>query len=395
MLRNAAKSPRSRRPAVRVMLESLERREVMSSAGVALSEVVPTPYPTRYPNQYIEVQGPANQSLAGVEFVQFDGYGGGSPTGKATYVKDLSSYSLGANGLLIIEADKGGPTPFEGSTTVVTDPGFDYYSTPPVGGYPAGLHGGTEFYALVDTSNGSGLTQGAQYDALNSGTLTLPTGDAVVDGVSFVYNSAPNSTDREYNVTQTVGGTATTLPGSDFYLPLTGKTPDAASRVANDTTTYTSSAYDPTQHFYYGYLKSGTSFYDATADAGQQPANGGALTPGGSNADLVVSLQQTTVNTTAGSTVILDILAGNGVFPAGQSITVNSFNGTAVNGTDYNFTNQTVAIPTTSGTGPIDIQIPVTISTGAMSGTFFNIVLQDPTSGFHLVKPKNVQIQIN
>src|SRR5262249_39983832 len=125
MYHTPARRPlRDRRRRVGPSCEALERREVLSAAGVVLSEVVPNPYPTGQPNQYVEISGPANQSLSGVEFVQFDGYDNGHPTGRATFIEDLSSYSLGSNGLLIIEADSGGPPAIDYRTTVVSDPAF-------------------------------------------------------------------------------------------------------------------------------------------------------------------------------------------------------------------------------------------------------------------------------
>ena len=94
--------------------ESLERRELLTT--VLLNELASYPYPYNYPNQFVEIETvnssgtPVSASLSGYQFVRFDGYEGhtgidGSPDATARLVINLSSYSTGSNGLLLLEAD--------------------------------------------------------------------------------------------------------------------------------------------------------------------------------------------------------------------------------------------------------------------------------------------------
>jgi hypothetical protein len=380
-----------RRPA----LESLERREVMSVAGLALSEVVLNPYPTQQPNQFIQIVGPANASLSGIEFVQFNGYGNGHPTGEADYIVNLSNDNLGSNGLLIIEAETGGPAVLDTRTTVVLDPNLDAGST-------TGLIGGndtTTFNALIDTTGnanvpGTDLTVGTSYDPRDHGTLTLPTNDTIVDAVSFVYRSDPfDYPDQSYAVLEpsqaTQGGqiTDTTLPYTDFFLPVynsqdgEGRVPDAASRVAGDTTTPTAAnknTYNPTQHFFYGWLLSGLDFYDPNNSAGVMPPNDGALTPGGVTNTLVVETDQTSYSATPGTDLPVTVYAGNGLFPSGGlQISFETLNGTARAGVDYTAVDDilTFTNPTQTSYSPSDQVVNIPILSTATSGNFFQILL--------------------
>jgi hypothetical protein len=397
MFQTPAQRPyRARRRRVGLSCETLERREVLSGAGVVLSEVVPNPYPVRYPNQYVEIAGPANQSLAGVEFVQFDGYGNGHPTGRATFIEDLSSYSLGSNGLLIIEADTGGPAVMDYQTTVVSDPAFDAGSTLP------GLGGGTKFFALVDTTNGTAIALNQSYDSHNTGTLTLPTNDTLVDAVSFVYDSQPSGEDRAYAVLQSAQGTRTNFPSYDFYLPVaSGVTPDAASRVANDTTTVTPAtrnSYNPTQHFYYGWLQPNSVFYDPRNSGGKMPDNDGAITPGGSNADLVVTFAQSSVSAAPGTNAVVDVIAGNGDFPTGGlNVNVSTSDGTAYAGTDYTpiFETLTFTNPSQPSDQPIEQAITIPILQGATAGNWFYVFLSGTDQGLFIVQPNPAKITIS
>jgi hypothetical protein len=384
---------RGRGRVLRAVCESLERRSLLSTTALLLNEVVPNPYPVRYPNQYVEISGPAGQVIGNVDFVQFDGYGGGTPTGKATFVQNLAGVTIGSNGLVLLKASVGGPAALDSGTTVVKVPAFNVGSTLP------GLNGGTNFFALVNYTGGTAIAQGSSYDTTNSGTLTLPTNDTVVDGISFVFDSTPDSTDREYSVLEG----STTLPGADFYLGVTypngsqkGQvdpiTPDAASRLPGKT-----GANGGSSNYYYGYLSPGISFYDSN-NADNLPTNDGALTPGGSNSDIVVSFETSLVYTTAGAQVSITAIAGNGSIPTG-GITVHAdeIAGTAQPGTDYTNTNLTFTFPAGgAGTNFVAETGTIQILTTATSGTFFDVVFTGiPTNGGKLLKPNHVEVDIS
>ena len=410
MPRNAASRRRRH-----LSLDALERREVMSVPGLVLSEVVLNPYPAQQPNQYIEVSGQANASLKGIEFVQFDGYGNGNPTGKADYIVDLSNYSLGANGLLIIEASVNGRTALDGGTNTLFDPNLNAGST-------KGLLGGnstTTFNSLIDTNGnanvpGTKLTVGQSYDPSNAGTgtLTLPTNDVLVDAVSFVYKSDPyDYADQSYSVLDssqaTKGGkiTKTTLPLADFFLPVYnqsgyGEVPDAASRVAGDTATPgVTKSYNPTQHFDYGWLQTGNDFYNPTVEAGVIPANGGALTPGASNGYQLVEVAAAAYTATPGSDVAVTVLAGNGSLGTGTNATTVfalTEDGSAVAGTDYTATDVvlTFSDPAKKSTSPAQQVVEIPILTTATGGNEFTLNLS-PLNGNYVIDQSFATITIN
>jgi hypothetical protein len=341
--------------------QPLEGRALLSSSGVLLNELWPTPYPARYPNQYVEITGPAGQSLAGVQFVQFDGFGNGSPTGQATYVKDLGSYHLGSNGLLIIEADTGGPIPLDPNTTVVTDPGFDLISSPP---FPPGLNGGTNTYDLIDYSAGSKIVLNTMYDPSNTGTLTLPAGDVVVDGVSFVYHSSPSTTDRAY------------APAA--YLPVSsGVTPAAATRILGNTSANTASAW------YYGFTLPNSRMYDP-ANANNLPANGGELTPGGANGPVFQFGDPTyKVMEPSGTTHIgvkVKVTRVNGFGSAGQGVKYTTLDESAVAGTDYTKAAAKVTFSPTSADSKT-ITITILSDPSSSSNTQFSVQLYAAQGG--------------
>ena len=288
----------------RAALEALEGRMVMSATAdtaLLLNEVVPNPYPAKYPNQYIEIQGTPNTSIsAGVVFAQVNGYSGTSgvaPTGLITYTLPLGGTTFGSAGLILVEAQTGGPRAIDTGVTTITDAGFNL-ATPGQTSFPPGLNGGSEFYSLIQTDGtaAGSLTLKQALVGTGAGTLTLPGADHLIDAISFVYDSTPDTTDVDYAVKNGTAVTPSTFAGTAFYLPVnhvsgtvtTGITPDAASRGKSATgNAYSTAAYTATSNYFWGYLESGTNFYDPNNDSisnaaglGVKVENDGAPHPG-------------------------------------------------------------------------------------------------------------------
>lgn len=94
-------------------------------AGVVLSEVKFDPGTGGdQPYEYIEVRGAPGTTLYNVFVATFEGGGGTAGTGVADLVFDLSGYTIGTNGLLVIKSSVPSFTPAAG-TTVVTTTAFD------------------------------------------------------------------------------------------------------------------------------------------------------------------------------------------------------------------------------------------------------------------------------
>ncbi len=376
------RAAKPRRFSVRGTCEMLEERALLTTTAVTLNEVWATPFGLSNANRYVEISGPAGQTIGNVEFVQFDGYGNGSPKGAASYVKDLSGLTLGSNGLLLLEPSSGGVVAADPATVTVKDANF-------------ALAGGTEFYALVNYTGGSQVLQGDQLDPSNTGTIDLTAygSNTVIDGVEFVYNSTPNTTDRAYNVKETVGGTTSTYSNTNFYLPVGTITPNAATREA--TGTYLTSGYTPGGAFSAGYTASGTQqyqantptttvFHAASASGAFAPTNGYALTPGGANNVAVLSLSASSYGVTEGNTLTVTVNRTNGTASKSGSgnelIQYQTADITAYDGTNYTGTSGGLTF-TSAGANTQTFTI-TTLNTSQTSDLQFFVLLKHPNNTF-------------
>jgi hypothetical protein len=258
--------------------------------------------------QYVELRGPANTSLANVYLVQVDG--NGLNAGIASFVINLSTYSLGSNGLLMIKSATGGHAAGAG-TTVVTDPRFDATFGP--------LSKSTVSFYLVLSA--APIVEAANYDSDLNGVLDGVLAAALrLDNVGW---SDGDDGDRVY---------------SSVVLRQNQGTPDAATRLATDTTAGSIAAWfngdlydlngpggegDPAE-----------LLYDATRRSDNMPLtpNTPRLTPGAENFQqppIVTSITPFSGPTSGGSTVVIsgsNLLSASDVkFGATSAIfTVNS-----------------------------------------------------------------------
>ena len=125
--------------------------------------------------EYVELQGAPGSSLTNVYLVVFDGIHTNN-MGTADLVVNLSPYSFGSNGLLVVDAGSGFGHAIPAATTLVSSSFFTQ---------TGGLNNGTlSFYLFFSTSP---FVMGADYDATNEGVLdNLPSGSQMLDDVCAV-----------------------------------------------------------------------------------------------------------------------------------------------------------------------------------------------------------------
>ncbi|GMU38644.1 MAG: hypothetical protein AMXMBFR22_28350 [Phycisphaerae bacterium] len=171
-----------------------------------LSELLLDPPSTDNGQEFVEIQAAPNFSFSGWWFLVIEGDGTGG--GVIDVALNLSSYSTGANGLLLIR-DSGTvlQPPPDGNTNVVI---FDFNPD---------IENGTNTYVL---GFGGTFTVGQDLDAGNDGTLDAPLpGFTTVDAVS--YKEFDGTPDDEHEYADDLGGTA--LGRFESY------TPDALHRI--------------------------------------------------------------------------------------------------------------------------------------------------------------------
>lgn len=147
--------------------------------GLALNEIVADiPGGTDNPNEYVELRGPAGQSLNDVYLVFVEG--SDQPTlgtirpGNSGVV-DLSAASIGANGHLAIVDDATDPYTIDPGAAILDLPGLDI-----------GDAAYTAFLVYVDPATGTAPVASQDLDTGNDGLDVLPTGWTVLDGISVL-----------------------------------------------------------------------------------------------------------------------------------------------------------------------------------------------------------------
>lgn len=222
--------------------------------GVVLNEIEVDPAGVDNPFEYVEIRGGASQALLNTYFVSIEG-DAGSVVGQVTLAQDLSNVLTGSNGLLMIKSPTGGHTP-AGGTTVVTNVGLDV----------GALQNGSNSFLVVFSP--LPILTGADLDTNDDGTLDLPAGASVVDGVAWL--DGGNIADRAY--------------GNAVLTLTTGvNPPDAATRFVGNNNQNNAEAW------FYGNLE-GTndslSYNQATVTTTNPngiPSGTVVLTPGAAN----------------------------------------------------------------------------------------------------------------
>ncbi len=207
--------------------------------------------------QYVELIGTPGAALSNAYFVAFDGAAGN--TGNADLVVNLSGFSLGSDGLLVIQSSATSGHSILAATTLVSDSAF-FTQT---GGF---LNGSLSFF-LYDCPNAPFIA-GTDYDTNDDGALDhVPAGSVDIDNVAIPDTNNPS--DIVY------GNVEVTELAS-----LNKGTADAVTRFPGTSTTASNS-------WFGGELVDTNNVdsqlvYDPTRKAANEPANA-VLTPGAVN----------------------------------------------------------------------------------------------------------------
>ena len=150
-----------------------------ANADIRLNEFLINPPGTDNGQEFFELAGTAGMSLAGYSLIFIEG--DSAAAGTVDKIIDLSSYSIGSNGLLLwrdavstidTSTAAGVQGPSAGTTVVNVD-------------FVPDIENGTQTYLLVSNFTG---TLNQDLDTNNDGTLDLTPWGSVVDGLALVEN---------------------------------------------------------------------------------------------------------------------------------------------------------------------------------------------------------------
>ncbi len=223
----------------------------LSAQAQLINELDINPGGTDNPCEYIELRGTPGSIIQNVHFVAFEG--DGTPSGTADTVVTFAApgVAFGSNGLIVLTGTTACGSRTYPAETLRLQAAF-------LDGSTSGLENGTISFLLI--SSATAITQGADYDTDNNGSLEgLPAGATILDAVAWTDGDAG---DLMY------GGvilTASSVLG-------------ASTRFPNNTTANSAGAW-------YGGAMTGTNdatTYSGTIRTANFPSNG-ALTPGAVN----------------------------------------------------------------------------------------------------------------
>jgi hypothetical protein len=232
--------------------------------ALRLNELLTNPPDRDEPFEFVETIGTPGSALGNIYFAAIEG-DAGIGAGLADQVIDVTSVLQGANGLSVIKALLGGHTILPGAT-VVPESRFDT-----TGGNI--LEPGTTSFVLIHSPTAV-ITQGTDYDWNGDGTLELPAGATIIDGVGV-----------------TDGGTGDIIYAAANLTIGTNNTPDGMTRIRGNTAANNATAW------YFADLSSGASSslaYNPAAAGPNLPA-GAILTPGNPNYRVAVPLVQNVI----------------------------------------------------------------------------------------------------
>lgn len=194
-----------------------------AATGLLVNEIVYNQPGNDGASEMFEIAGTPGTELGGYYAVVIAG-DVGADQGATDLVVDLGSFSIGANGTLLIGAQTGFNWDVPAGTTFVGIPELDNE-------FLGGNDNGTSTYALVYSPD-SPLFEGRfDYDFNNSGgTVDLPAGAVIVDSVA-IFDSVLGDPDNEDTSYTQGGGTANAI----FQEAGSGDAIDGVSRTAGNT----------------------------------------------------------------------------------------------------------------------------------------------------------------
>ncbi len=185
-----------------------------ANAAVYINEVLPNPpgsdSTATLGNEFFELRGTPNMSLAGYYLISVEGQGTGTPgKGDINQLFDLGAFSLGANGYLfarqfgsLYTATDAGATVIENSPSQGWGRANEGGVGSTVGHYSDGtqldLENGATTILLVKVEGGIVATNTIDLDTDNDGFLDLPEGWTVVDSVGIMDGAGAAATDSSY-----------------------------------------------------------------------------------------------------------------------------------------------------------------------------------------------------
>ncbi|MDX1963425.1 MAG: Calx-beta domain-containing protein [Pirellulales bacterium] len=335
--------------------------------------------------EYIELLGTPGASLNGYYFVVFEGEeeeNGGSGSGRADFVLDLSGQFFGSNGILVITPTAWSYTP---------DPASSVFATAALNGVGGVLEDSSQTYALI-RSPINPIVQGTDYDTVGAYANTtatadgpgvgildqLPVGAEIMDSV-FVVEGGGGDRDR-----------AATLqhPGIHVHQP-NGL---GSSNTTSDVVTRRFDERDPNSIgvWYNGDIPNGATGVYAAPSATETYSSvvtpaGAQITPGALNILRTIgfSVSAISVDEAAGIVSLTITRAGD----LSQAISVNyaTSGGTATSNVDFTAESGPINFGIGDSSETIDIAIlPDMIAEGFES---FTVTLSSVTSPFQIVVP--------
>lgn len=172
-----------------------------ANAAVYINEVVPNAPGGDTGNEYFELRGTPNMSLAGYFLLSLEGEGGAG-RGDINQLFDLGAFSLGANGYLFARQASSQFTATDPGAAVMANivgTGWGQANTGGVGSSvghysdttQVDLENGATTIMLVTIGTGIAPTNTLDLDTNNDGFLDLPEGWTVVDSVGIMDGATP------------------------------------------------------------------------------------------------------------------------------------------------------------------------------------------------------------
>jgi len=340
--------------------------------------------------EFIELIGTPNASLAGYYFVVFEnqeeegGGTAGASSGVADFVFDLSPYSFGSNGLLVITPTEWAYTASAGTTVV---------PTAKLDGDGGVLEDGSQTYALIRSS--VPLVQGQDYDTVgafeNGTTSALGVGVGILDDPIFLNGSAQvvdsagvveGGSDRDRNSTPPEIG----HPGIHLHQ-VTGAansnnvTSDAISRREGNRLPNTIGAWFNGDIFDTRVNNSPIEYLNGTTRISVVAPQGSVLTPGAPNTlrNVFVTANLASVDEDAGTATFT--VTRTGQLDVAIDVGYTTQDGTA-RAADGDYVAQTGVLQFASGVESLPITVTINDDGVAEGFETFRVALTSSTSPF-------------
>ena len=155
-------------------------------------------------NEYFELRGTPNMSLAGYYLLSIEGQGT-TGRGDVNQFFDLGTYSIGANGFLFARQNFSAYTTTAAGATVIQNTagqGWGLTGASTVGhsgdGTQVDLENSATTILLINKGSGAAPTLTLDVDTDNNGVLDLPAGWTLVDSVGIMDGSGAAASDFSY-----------------------------------------------------------------------------------------------------------------------------------------------------------------------------------------------------